>query len=264
MIRLIVSDMDGTLVDDEKRIDEEIYELLPKLKAKGIRFAVASGRQFPSLRKDFREHRKDVVIIAENGAFIMDDETELYARCMRREEIAACLDAVGQFAGLMPLLCAKHCSYTTSQELREFLESPKFNYTVALAEDLYAVEDDIIKVSIIVLDGRSSEEYYRLLRPVLDEKLNLVTSGPDCLDTGIRGVNKGTAVEVLQKMWHITPEETMVFGDQYNDIEMFERAGYSFAMAGAVDGVKKKACFQAGSNNEGGVVRAIRQFIDLP
>lgn len=263
MVKLIVSDMDGTLVNDEKKIDENIYQILPKLKQMGTRFVVASGRQYPSLCSDFKEHVKDVVIVSENGAFIMDNGKELYARCMTKEEVKACLDAVGQFEGLSPLLCAKHCSYTTSQEMLEFLASPKFNYTMALADDLYAVEDDIIKVSIIVLDGKPAEEYYRLLRPVLMEGLSLVTSGPDCLDTGICGVNKGSAVEALQEMWNITPEETMVFGDQYNDIEMFEKAYYSFAMRDAVEGVKKKARFQAGSNNEGGVVQAIRRITGI-
>ncbi|MBQ8734271.1 MAG: HAD hydrolase family protein, partial [Anaerotignum sp.] len=71
---------------------------------------------------------------------------------------------------------------------------------------------------------------------------------------------KGTAVEALQDLWGIAPEETMVFGDQYNDVDMFDRAYYSFAMADAVEGVKKKARFIAGSNNEGGVVKAIREI----
>ena len=61
-------------------------------------------------------------------------------------------------------------------------------------------------------------------------------------------------------MWGITPEETMVFGDQYNDIDMFDKACYSFAMEGAVEGVKKKARFIAGSNNEGAVVKTIRKI----
>lgn len=146
---------------------------------------------------------------------------------------------------------------------KSMLESPEFKYTVELAEDLYAIEDEIIRVSVIVLDGRDSSEYYDLLRPVLTERLNLVTSGESCLDTGIRGVNKGTAVEALQKVWNITPEETMVFDDQYNDIDMFEKAHYSFAMAGAVEGAKKKARYQAGSNNEGGVVKVIRQMTGI-
>ncbi|MBQ3568469.1 MAG: HAD hydrolase family protein, partial [Anaerotignum sp.] len=60
MIKLIVSDMDGTLVNDEKKIDENIYEILPVLKEMGTRFVVASGRQYPSLMADFQEHAKDV------------------------------------------------------------------------------------------------------------------------------------------------------------------------------------------------------------
>ncbi len=263
MIKLIVSDMDGTLVNDEKKIDEEIYAILPKLKEMGTKFVVASGRQYPSLKADFKEHTKDVVIIAENGAFIMDDEKELYARCMTQEDVRASLDAAFSFPKLEPIVCAKHRTYTRDPEMKAFLESPKFKYTVELAEDLYAIDDEIIKVSIIVLDGKDSSEYYDLLRPVLTERLNLVTSGEGCLDTGIHGINKGTAVEALQKVWNITPEETMVFGDQYNDIDMFEKAHYSFAMAGAVEGAKKKARYQAGSNNEGGVVKAIRQITGI-
>ena len=93
MIKLIVSDMDGTLVNDEKKIDETIYDILPKLKEMGTRFVVASGRQYPSLCNDFKEHTKDVVICSENGAFIVDDGKELYARCMTKEQVKMSLDA---------------------------------------------------------------------------------------------------------------------------------------------------------------------------
>ncbi|MGN0135938.1 Cof-type HAD-IIB family hydrolase [Anaerotignum sp.] len=263
MIKLIVSDMDGTLVNDEKKIDEDIYKILPKLKEAGTRFVVASGRQYPSLREDFKEHVKDVVIISENGAFIMDNGKELYAQCMTRGQVAASLDAAFAIEGLEPIVCAKHVSYTRSPEMKVFLESPLFNYKMALAEDLYQIDDDIIKISIIITNDGDTVEKFREMRAILDERINLVTSGEGCMDTGIYGVNKGTAVEALQEMWNITPEETMVFGDQYNDIEMFEKAYYSFAMQGAVEGVKKKARFQAGSNNEGGVVKAIRQITGI-
>ncbi len=63
MIKLIVSDMDGTLLNDQKQIDTRIYDLLPKMQQQGIRFVVASGRQYPSLQRDFAEHIKDIVII---------------------------------------------------------------------------------------------------------------------------------------------------------------------------------------------------------
>lgn len=266
MVKLIVSDMDGTLVDDEKNIDKRIYDLLPQLKEQGIRFVVASGRQYPSLRADFREHEQDVVLISENGAFIVDNGIEVYAKTMTKEAVRASLDAAFAIEGLEPVVCAKYVTYTRSPEMKTFLESPRFNYRMALAEDLYAIEEEVIKISVIVLNGMDTVEAFRKMRAVLDKEVNLVTSGDGCMDTGIYGVNKGTAVEALQQLWQITPEETMVFGDQYNDAEMFEKAHYSFAMAGAVEGVKKKARFLAGSNNEGGVVEAIRQVtgIDAP
>ena len=260
MIKLIVSDMDGTLVNDEKKIDENIYKILPKLKEMGTKFVVASGRQYPSLCKDFQEHVKDVVICSENGAFIMDDGKELYAKCMTKEQVKMSLDAAFAVEGMEPIVCAKHVTYTRDAGMKEFLESPKFNYKMAMAEDLYNIEDDIIKISMIVVNGEDTVAMFRKVRAQLDESMNLVTSGEGCMDTGIYGVNKGTAVEALQGMWGITPEETMVFGDQYNDVEMFTRAHYSFAMEGAVEGVKKKARFIAGSNNEGGVVKAIREI----
>lgn len=67
MIKLIVSDMDGTLLNDEKQIDKRIYDLLPKMREEGIRFVVASGRQYPSLARDFQEHLPEITVIAENG-----------------------------------------------------------------------------------------------------------------------------------------------------------------------------------------------------
>ncbi|MDD4843352.1 MAG: HAD family hydrolase [Anaerotignum sp.] len=263
MIKLIVSDMDGTLLDDKKNIDTDIYKLLPKLRDEGIRFVVASGRQYPSLKKHFDQHIKDVVVIAENGAFVVDNGKELLVEPMAEKKVNHCLDTIFTLKGVEPLLCAKYCSYTRSTALLELLSSPLFQYEMRLIEDLYHVEDDIIKVSMISHEGETAEACYKKLRPQLDEGLNLVISGDTCLDTGLNGVTKGTAVGALQKMWGVTPEETIVFGDQYNDVEMFKQAYFSYAMEGATEGVKKFARFQAGSNNKGGVVKAIRELTGL-
>lgn len=263
MIKLIVSDMDGTLLNDEKEIDPQLFELLPKLKEKGIRFVVASGRQYPSLKNDFQEHIQDVVVIAENGAFIMDHDKELMAEYMTQAEVHHCLDVILPLEGAEPLVCTKFRSYTTSRELYDFLSSPRFNYAMGLVEDLYDIAENIIKVSVIECGGHGAEDCFSRLRPVLMDSLNLVISGETCLDTGVRGVNKGHALHTLQELWGILPEETMVFGDQYNDVEMFGRGAYSYAMAGASPGVKAFAKFEAGSNNEGGVCKVIREILDL-
>ncbi len=74
---------------------------------------------------------------------------------------------------------------------------------------------------------------------------------------------RSNAIEILQKKWDIMPEETMTFGDNYNDIEMLQQAKYSFAMAHSEQGVKKCANYIAGDNNEGAVVAQIKKFVNI-
>ena len=114
MIKLIVSDMDGTLLNDEKQIDERIYDLLPKMREKGIRFVVASGRQYPSLARDFQEHLPEITVIAENGAFVVQDGKELYFKGMNEKQIGHCLDIIDKLPETEALVCAKYCCYTVS------------------------------------------------------------------------------------------------------------------------------------------------------
>lgn len=263
MIKLIVSDMDGTLLNDEKKIAPGFYDLLPRLKERGIRFVVASGRQYPSLKQDFAEHIQDVTVIAENGAFVVDKGRELYFRGMDQEQLAHCLDAVATMPEVEPLLCAKYCAYTSDRELYELLAAPKFHYEMRLVDSLYGITEGVTKVSLIARSGMGAEACHEKLAPMLPEEVTLVVSGEGCLDTGLKGVHKGAAVAQLQKMWHITPEETVVFGDQFNDVEMFDQAAYSYAMENAVPQVRQKARFVAGSNNDGAVVKVIRELLAL-
>ena len=264
MIKLIVSDMDGTLLNDKKQHDERVYDLLPKLKQKGIRFVVASGRQYPSLRHDFAKHIHEMTIIAENGAFVVQNDTEeLYYKGMTHAQIIHCLDAVAKVGGADALVCAKYCGNTQSKYLYDHLTSPKFHYDMEYVPSLYDVTKDVTKVSLIINNKMPTKVYYEKLKPLLTDDMTLVISGENCLDTGLKGVNKGSAVAALQKMWRILPEETLVFGDQWNDVEMFDCAKYSYAMENAADVVKQKANFVAGNNNEGAVVNIIKEYTGL-
>ena len=188
---------------------------------------------------------------------------ELYYRGMNMEQIHHCLREIAKLPDVVPLLCAKYCGYTDQKELYDLLTSPKFHYDMRLVEDLSKITEDVTKVSMIEVGGRGTTFCYDTLKPNLTEEMTLVISGESCLDTGLKGVTKGTAVQALQKMWGITPEETLVFGDQFNDVEMFDCAYYSYAMENAVDGVKQRARFLAGNNNEGAVVNVIRALTGL-
>ena len=88
-------------------------------------------------------------------------------------------------------------------------------------------------------------------------------SGEIWLDITAKGVNKGVAINKIQEMLDIDHKETMVFGDYLNDLEMMGSAYYSFAMENAHDDLKKVSRFIARSNNDNGVVEAIKEVVGI-
>lgn len=264
MIKLIACDLDGTLLDDKKNIDPEIYDLLPKLMEKGVRFIAASGRQYPSLEKLFQKQKKDVILLAENGAFVMQDEKELSASVMEKDFVQYCVKKICELPDVAPLVSARYTCYTNNKEVCKEMSTPKFHYNIRYLENLYDIQEEIIKVSLYDHhEAGASGNSYLKLAPVFDDIAEIVISGFACVDIVNKGVSKGAAIERLQKQWGISKEETMAFGDSYNDVEMLQKAKFSFAMKNAEEGVKKHAQFIAQSNNDSGVVKEIRRLLEI-
>ena len=264
MIKLIACDLDGTLLNDQKMMDQQIYDLLPRLLEKGIHFVVASGRQYPSLAKLFDKHKKEIILLAENGAYVVENEKELSASVMDKKFVHFCIDKISALPNVTPLVCARNTCYTNNLQVCKDMSTPRFHYNIKFIEDLYGIEEEIIKVSLYDHNeiGASAFSYLQLA-PVFEGIGEIAVSGFACVDIVNKGVSKGDALHKLQTKWGITKEETAAFGDSYNDIEMLQQAKFSFAMANAEDGVKRHASFIAGSNNQGGVVKEIRRLLEM-
>ncbi|NDO47351.1 Cof-type HAD-IIB family hydrolase [Clostridium sp. MD294] len=262
MIKLIATDMDGTLLKDDKEIDKEIYQLLPKMKKENIHFVAASGRQRPSLEKLFEGYLNDVTILAENGAYIVHNGEEIYASVMTRELIDFITTEIRKLDNVGILYCGRHCCYTPDMQCYEILASPKFHYNIKLINNFDEIKEEIIKISLVDPQGASGYSF-PILEKILKGKVEIAVSGFDCVDIVNKGVSKGNAIEILQKMWNITSNETMTFGDNYNDVEMLQCAKYSFAMQHSEEGVKKYANYVAGDNNKGAVVAQIKKFVNI-
>ncbi|MEI3522855.1 MAG: HAD hydrolase family protein [Anaerotignum sp.] len=152
------------------------------------------------------------------------DGKELYFKGMNEKQIGHCLDIIDKLPETEALVCAKYCCYTENQEVYDLLASPKFHYDCELVDDLYKMTDGITKVSLMVYGNSTTQSCYDAMYPQMPEKMTLVISGDACLDTGIKGVTKGSALAALEEMWGISLKETLVFGDQFNDVEMFDQA----------------------------------------
>ncbi len=97
----------------------------------------------------------------------------------------------------------------------------------------------------------------------LKKQAYIVASEATWTDSSNYNVHKGTTVAELQRILHVTPEETMAFGDGLNDVELLERAAYSFAMSNAFEQIKEVAQFVTKSNDEDAVLHTIKKMIAL-
>lgn len=258
MIKLIVSDMDGTLVDNNHQINNEFWEVLEKLKEKGIKFAVASGRRYDNLLDKFYEHKSDVFFIAENGGLGMFQEKEIFSKVLDKKDIEKILEIGKKIKKGSVILSGKKAGYLEKENEEAFREASIGMGNLKLVDNLLEVDDDIMKVAIFERES-SQKNVYPLFSEFYDTH-SVVVSGQYWMDIMPKGVNKGTALEKIQNILEISSEETAVFGDYLNDLEMFKRAKIAFAMGNAHLELKKIATHEAKNNDENGVVEAIKEY----
>lgn len=256
MIKFIASDMDGTLLNEHGNLNEEFFSLFHKLKEKGIIFAAASGRQYYNLLKKFEPIKDQMMFIAENGTFVVYKNKELYLNTMDQALVNELISLGRTIEDGHVVLCGKNSAYIEHNDERLLTEVNKYYERNKIVEDLTLVDDQILKVTICDFKG-SALNSNTIFEPKYGDKLQVAVSGQIWLDITNKDASKGVAIKVLQKQLGITHEETMVFGDYFNDVEMLKVAYHSYAMENAPDGVKEHARFIAKSNKDNGVIETI-------
>ncbi len=258
MIKLIASDIDGTLVPDGgNELNPELYDVILKLRAKGIQFAAASGRQWLSIESIFEPIKEKVFYLSDNGAYVGCHGRSLYVNLIERKTVMDMVQDVRNMDGLDVMICGPDVIYTETNN-KEFLDwmVNGYRFHVKQVEDLTKVESEFIKVS--VYRKTDVEAHTRTLREKYADRLKMTIAGDMWLDCMRPGINKGQAVKLLQDSLGIKPEETMAFGDQLNDIEMLKQAYYSFAVGNAREEVKAAARFRTDTNVNDGVLKILK------
>ncbi|MEU5095260.1 Cof-type HAD-IIB family hydrolase [Streptomyces sp. NPDC020996] len=265
-IRLIVTDMDGTLLDDAKRIPPGLWDTLTELRRRGVLFSPASGRQYATLARDFADVAEGMVFIAENGAHVVRDGVELSSDPLEPGVAARVVHAVRRLAArgvdVGAVVCGKRSAYVERADEAFLAEVRKYYVEHRVVEDATEVGDDVVKVALFDFGAAA-----RTTAPALADLAathRVVVSGEHWVDVMNRTADKGAAVRRLQRELGITPEQTMVFGDYLNDLGMLDAAEWSYAVAGAHPDVVARARHLAPSNNDNGVLRTITRVLDLP
>ena len=261
MIKLIASDLDGTLLDDEKRLPEDFFEVLDRIFEKGVRFAVSSGRTYNAVEHLFpAEYCRKMDFICDNGACILRGDEPLDITPLDRGTFTELLDACAKIGGLKVLVCAAGGTYHLADSDEFNAEVRKFYKNHIVCESLYDIKDTIYKLAICDMQG-TMQRAKPAIYAIFGSRLNVQVSGPVWMDVMASGVNKGAALRRLTELVGAQYENVMAFGDYFNDVEMLKAAGWSFCMENGHEDVKKLCRYVAPSNNEGGVTRMIRRYV---
>lgn len=255
MIKLIASDMDGTLLNSNKQLSPSIHGILKKLKDKDIIFVAISGRDIFSLKEIFRDVKEDIVYASNNGNYITYKDEVIFENYIENSMIDKIAKIIRKKAKHNTIYCTKDAIY--SESIIPGIIGRKWNLKVKYVRDITKVEDKILKITTF----GNEKIINRALDAVseLNDKLMITKSGTTCFDICKLGGNKKQGINILQEKFNVGYNETMVFGDHMNDLEMMSSAYYSYAMENAEEDVKKNARFIAGTNDDDGVIKIIKE-----
>ncbi len=261
VIKLIAADMDGTLVDSSQHLPPDLHQVVRGLTQRGVRFAVASGRQYYNLLKHFEPIHNEMTFIAENGGVIFEKGKLLYCNEIVPERLEILIQTLESIPGIKPVLAGVKSSYIIHGG-SVFIENLYSNYErYETVKDLREVTqyDTICKIAVFDESGAEKHSLPQL-KSLEKYGFTVLLSQPCWMDIQNQEVDKGIAIQELQRMFGIQPDECMAFGDYLNDRGMMKVVDYSYAMANAHPELKAVSRYVAKSNDENGVIDKIREF----
>ena len=260
-VKLVVTDMDGTLLNPNHEVSTQFIDQFWALKEKGITVVAASGRQHNSIVEKLAAVENELTVIAENGAMTTFHGKETVFTPYPKGHLNKTLALLKKQENMHPVLCTNGSAFISKGQekfepiLREFYSA--FN----VIDRLEDCTQEVLKIAIYHFE--SSEKYIFPLVQDLANEVKIKISGPNCVDLSHPNANKGFALNALQKHLGVSREQTMVFGDYFNDLEMMEQAHFSYAMANAHPEIIKKANYKTGSNSEFGVETVLEKLLKL-
>ena len=270
-IKVIATDMDGTLLDPKGQLDlPRLEKILDKLDQCDIRFVIATGNEVHRMRQLLGHLAERVVLVVANGARIFENNELIQAQTW---DDAMVDRALAHFKGRE---CQDQFVVTAMnggfvKEGTVFTELDKF-MTPEMIEKLYqrlnfvdefdsSLFGGVLKMSMVVGEERL-DSVLQEINDLFDGHVRAVSSGYGCIDILQDGIHKAWGLVELLKRWNLKPEQIMAFGDSENDIEMLELAGISFAMENAEEAVKRVATKVAPANSQAGVYQVLENWLE--
>lgn len=284
MIKLIVSDMDGTLLAHDSSISKENIEAIRYAQSKGVQFAIATGRDYSSLKGILEAHDLKCFSILGNGAQFCNENGEILSsayfpkKCFKQvlqifDELKIhymIFTANGFYSTAEPNVVRDafidRCVVQFKRKREDYLDDG-CNQDMACMklkkigdlDDFINSSIDIIKVEAFNNDVSLIEKAKEKLQEI--EGIAYLSSFDDNIEVTDKAAQKGLILENVIEELGYSKDEVMVLGDGLNDITLFERFKYSFAPGNANETIKAMAYQVVGACEEDGVSQAIYMML---
>ena len=260
-IKLIASDMDGTLLDENGQVPPETFDLILALRERGVRFVASSGRRYDGLCDFFSPVKDRMDFVASNGAQVFADGVQIDREVYSHLAIRRLAKTVAMFPNMHLALFDRTKSYLLDDEDKFVREVDKDLPNVERIYELPSPQVSIIKASIFCDDGNVMDNAYVLQRE-LGGLFTFAPSGSSYIDAMQPGISKASGIAQVMEYHGIDASEVMAFGDAMNDYEIIRFVGTGCAMANGRPALRAVADRVIGSNVEHAVQSEMRRVLE--
>ncbi len=261
-ISLVLADVDGTLVDENKVLTVRAKNAVQRLHDAGIRFAITSGRPPRGMAMLFDPLQLTTPIAGFNGGlFVTRDLKMLQARTLPDDVAAQAIELI-RAHGLDAWVYRDNDWLVTKSDAPHVArESSTVGFAPRVVADFAGELRDVAKIVGVSDDLDKMQQCDSDAQAAFGTRVTASQSQPYYLDITHKDANKGAVVDYLSEHLHIPADEIATIGDQPNDVLMFRRSAFSIAMGNASDQVKAAARATTDGHNDEGFAKAMERFV---
>ena len=262
-IKVLLADVDGTLVTEQKVLTERTVKAVQALREKNIVFAVTSGRPPKGMHMLIEPLGLDTPIAGFNGgAMVKADGTVIEEKTLPPDVARAAIDLILKHKMDAWLYTAKDWFVHDRKAPHCDREAWTVKFEPVVVEEFAAADlDKAVKIVGVSDDHDLVAKCEKDAQEAFGSKVSAARSQPYYLDVTHPQANKGDVVETLSKTLGIPKDAFATIGDMPNDVNMFKKSGFSIAMGNASDEVKHQASATTASYNDEGFAKAVEDFL---
>lgn len=261
-IRLVLADVDGTLVTRDKELTPRAVAAVHRLHEAGVRFAVTSGRPPRGMAMLREPLNLQTPMAAFNGGVIVQPDMDVVAQQTIPDELVPPVVDLLRSGGLDVWLYRGADWYVTDPDAPHVArEAWTVQFQPTVAEDFSALSGGVAKLVGVSDDGDAVHRATEAVHQRFGQRVSAETSQPYYLDVTHPDANKGWVAQWLAGTYGLVPEQIATIGDMPNDILMFEHSGLTIAMGNADPEVKDAADAVTDGNDDDGFAKAMERLV---